>query len=133
MYVPVMSNVVTGVGEQFARCLAAKDAAGLKALLRPEIDFRALTPGKAWEGTDATAIVDDTILGTWFADDRKIVELLSVQTDQIEHLERVGYRFRVTKPDGDFVIEQQAYLEAEGDQITWLRIMCTGFLPVASD
>lgn len=130
-----MSKVVgagVGVGEQFARCLAAKDAAGLKALLRSEIDFRALTPGKAWEGTDGSSIVDDTILGTWFADDRRIVELLSVQSDQVEHLERVGYRFRVTKPEGDFIIEQQAYLEADGDQITWLRIMCTGFLPVRS-
>jgi hypothetical protein len=123
-------DVTVGVGEQFARCLAAKDAAGLKALLRSEVDFRALTPGKAWEGTDASSIVDDTILGTWFADDRRIVELVSVQSDRVEHLERVGYRFRVTKPDGDFIIEQQAYLKAERDQITWLRIMCTGFLPV---
>jgi len=119
------------IGERFARCLADKDAAGLKALLRPDLDFRALTPGRPWEGSDAAAIVDETILGTWFAPERKIVEVLAIDTDTVGTLERVGYRFRVEKPDGEFVIEQQAYLETEGDRITWLRIMCTGFLPTA--
>jgi hypothetical protein len=117
------------IGERFARCLAEKDAAGLKSLLRSDLDFRALTPGRAWEGTDATAIVDETILGTWFEPERRIVEVLAIDCDTVGTLERVGYRFRVEKPDGEFVIEQQAYLEAEGDQIRWLRIMCTGFLP----
>jgi hypothetical protein len=119
------------IGERFARCLADKDAIGLKALLRPDLDFRALTPGRAWEGNDAQVLVDETILGTWFDDDREIVELLAVDTDQVGHLERVGYRFRIEQPDGEYVLEQQAYLEAEGDTITWLRIMCTGFLPTA--
>jgi hypothetical protein len=117
------------MGERFARCLADKDADGLKALLRPDVDFRALTPGRAWESTDANQIVDETILGTWFDDRRDIVELLRVDTDTVGHLERVGYRFRIQQPDGEYVLEQQAYLDAEGEQIKWLRIMCTGFLP----
>jgi hypothetical protein len=37
----------------------------------------------------------------------------------------------VKRPDGEFVIEQQAYLETDGDTISWLRIMCTGFLPAS--
>jgi hypothetical protein len=123
---------MTPIGERFARCLAQKDADGLKALLRSDIDFRALTPGRAWEGTSAAAIVDETILGTWFDPERRIVDVLAIQTDTVGPLERVGYRFRVEKPDGEFVIEQQAYLETEGDQISWLRIMCSGFLPVAA-
>ena len=120
---------MTAIGERFARCLAAKDADGLKALLRTDVDFRALTPGRAWEGVSADAIVDETILGTWFEPERKIVEVLAIDTDTVGDLERVGYRFRVERPDGEFIIEQQAYLETEGDQIRWLRIMCTGFLP----
>ena len=123
---------MTPIGEQFARCLAAKDADGLKALLRSDVDFRALTPGRAWEGTSAATIVDETILGTWFDPERRIVDVLAIQTDTVGPLERVGYRFRVERPDGEFVIEQQAYLETEGEQISWLRIMCSGFLPVAS-
>jgi hypothetical protein len=120
------------IGERFARCLADKDAAGLKALFGSTIDFRALTPGRAWEATDVDVIVDETILGTWFDSDRQIVELVAIQTDTVGTLERVGYRFRVQRPDGEFVIEQQAYLETDGDKIRWLRIMCTGFLPTSS-
>jgi hypothetical protein len=119
------------IGERFARCIADKDADGLKALLRSDLDFRALTPGRPWEGTDANAIVDETILGTWFEPERKIVEVLKIDCDTVGELERVGYRFRVERPDGEFVIEQQAYIETDGDKIRWLRIMCTGFLPTS--
>lgn len=124
-----MYRPLVRIGERFARSLADKDADGLKALFAADVDFRALTPGRAWEGTDAAAIVDETILGTWFAPGRTIVELLHVDTDTVGHLERVGYRFRIEQPDGEYVLEQQAYLESDGDKIRWLRIMCTGFLP----
>ena len=119
------------IGERFARALADKDAAGLKALLRSDVDFRAMTPGKFWEATDVDVIVDETMLGMWFAPERQIDDLLAVDTDRVGSLDRVGYRFKVTRPDGDFVIEQQAYYETDGEQISWLRIMCSGFVPLS--
>jgi hypothetical protein len=118
------------MGDLLARSLAAKDAAALKAILRPDIDFRAMTPGKFWEATDVDGIVDETFLGTWFGSDRRIAEILAVETDEVGSLARVGYRFKVERPDGEFVIEQQAYFETDGETISWLRIMCTGFLPL---
>jgi len=118
------------LGERFARALAEKDAAGLKALLRTPVDFRAMTPAKFWESQDVEAIVDETILGTWFAPDRRITALLSVETGTVGSLDRVSYRFHVVRPDGEFVIEQQAYYRTEATRITWLRIMCSGYLPV---
>ena len=33
-------------------------------------------------------------------------------------------------PDIDF-LEQQAYYETDGDQISWLRIMCAGYQPAS--
>ena len=117
------------VGERFARAIAGKDAAGLKAMLRPDVDFRAMTPGRFWESTDVDVIVDDTILGTWFAPDRRILEVLAVETGVLGSLDRVGYRFRVSLPRGEFIVEQQAYYETDGDTISWLRIMCSGFVP----
>ena len=69
------------MGERFARSLAAKDAGALKAVLRPDVDFRAMTPGKFWEATDVDAIVDETMLGTWFAPERRITEVLAVEID----------------------------------------------------
>ena len=118
------------VGRRFAQALADKDAAGLKALLRPDVDFRAMTPGRFWESSDVDEIVDQTILGTWFDPERQITELVNVDTDSIGSVERVGYRFTVVRPDGDFTIEQQAYYQTDGATIAWLRIMCSGFLPL---
>jgi hypothetical protein len=117
------------VGERFARALADKNGVALKGLLRPNVDFRAMTPSKFWESTDVDVIVDETMLGTWFEPSRRIVEILAVETDTVGSLDRVSYRFRVTRPEGDSIIEQQAYFETDGEQISWLRIMCTGFLP----
>lgn len=120
------------IGERFARALADKDAAALKALLRHDVDFKAMTPGRFWEAHDAEVIVDDTILGTWFDPERRITETLAVDTDTLGSMDRVGYRFQVRRPDGDFTIEQQAYYTTDGERISWLRIMCTGFLPLGA-
>ena len=120
------------LGEQFARAVADRDAAALKALVRSDVDFRALTPAKFWESTDVDVVVDDTILGTWFSPERKITEVLSVEADAVGSLEHVAYRFRVSRPDGEFVLEQQAYFQTVGGMISWLRIMCSGFLPAES-
>jgi hypothetical protein len=120
------------LGERFAQALADKDAAGLKALLRSDVDFRAMTPGKFWEATDVDVIVDETMLGTWFEPQRRITEVLAIESDSIGEMDRVGYRFKVKRPEGEFVIEQQAYYETDGEQISWLRIMCSGFIPVSS-
>ena len=90
------------IGERFARALANKDAAALKALLRTDVDFKAMTPGKFWEAHDADMIVDDTILGTWFQPERRITETLAVDTDTLGSMDRVGYRFQVRRPDGEF-------------------------------
>lgn len=117
------------IGERFARALAAKDSAALKALLRTDLDFKAMTPGKFWEAHDADVVVDETLLGTWFEHERHITETLAVDTDTLGSMDRVGYRFHVRRPDGEFTIEQQAYYVTDGDRISWLRIMCTGFLP----
>jgi hypothetical protein len=118
------------IGDRFAHALADKDAQALKALLEPDVDFRAMTPGKFWEASDVDVIVDETMLGTWFAPDRRIVEVLAVETGRVGSLDRVGYRFKVELPDGDFIVEQQAYYETRDEKISWMRVMCSGFLAV---
>ena len=125
--------MIEHVGERFARALAAKDSAGLKALLSPDVDFRAMTPSRFWESNDVDVIVDETILGTWFTPPRRIAELVAVETGRIGSLERVAYRLIVDRPDGHFTIEQQAYYETDGSAISWMRLMCSGFLPLSLD
>jgi hypothetical protein len=119
------------LSERFVQALADKDSTGLKALLRHDIDFRAMTPSRFWESNDVDEVVDDTIFGTWFDPSREITDVVAVETDRIGSLERVAYRFTVNRPDGRFTIEQQVYYETDGATIGWLRLMCTGFLPLA--
>jgi hypothetical protein len=117
----------TELGERFARTLAAQDADGLKVLLTPHVDFRAMTPGGVAESHDADVVVDEVMLGRWFSPDRTITAVLGIDCDHVGPVDRVGYRFRAELPDGAFIVEQQAYLKTQDDRIHWLRIMCSGF------
>jgi hypothetical protein len=45
------------------------------AQLDPAIDFRGLTPGRAWEASDARGVIDD-ILCQWFEDRDDLEEIL---------------------------------------------------------
>jgi hypothetical protein len=90
-----------------------------------------MTPRDFWEASDADTVVDGILLGKWFEPSDHIVEVTSVETAAIGHRERVGYRFRVHNESGDYMVEQQAYYESEGNQIGWLRVMCAGFVPVS--
>lgn len=118
------------VGERFARAIAAKDAGAITALLGSEIDFRAMTPGRIWEASSPAAVVDDVIFGHWFEPTDRIEAIEAIENDVVVDRERVGYRFRVVNDEGEFIVEQQAYLGVEHDTIAWLRIMCSGYRPV---
>lgn len=117
------------LGERFARALAAKDREGLLSVLAPDVDFRGLTPNSPWEANSAEALVDDVLLGAWFEPSDEIDGLDAVDCDAMADRERVAYRLRVHNADGPFVVEQQAYFTAENGQISWLRVLCSGFRP----
>ncbi|HTK17102.1 MAG TPA: hypothetical protein VL769_11965 [Acidimicrobiia bacterium] len=118
------------IGERFVRAIAARDRRGLLDLLAPHIDFRAMTPGRFWEASSAAEVVDEVILGHWFAPTDRIEAIESIEHDVVVDRERVGYRFRVSNADGEYAVEQQAYLGAQNDVIGWLRIMCAGYQSV---
>jgi hypothetical protein len=118
----------TTLGSEFARALAAKDAVAIRELIHPEIDFRGLTPNRAWEASDRDELIS-ILLESWFEADDEIEALESVETDTVADRERVGYRFSVTNPDGRHLVEQQAYLEDRDGKIAWMRVVCSGFRP----
>ena len=117
------------IGEAYAKAMAGKDYDELRRLLAPAIDFRALTPNRTWEASDAETLISE-IVQQWFDESDEIRSLEDVQTDIVGDRERVGYRFAVHNPEGDFVVEQQAYLMSRDGQIEWMRVMCSGFRPV---
>jgi hypothetical protein len=122
--------VATATGSRFASALAAKDTAAMLELLHPQIEFRALTPRRAWEADDSQAVLE-IIFGHWFEDSDRIEALQSVDTDVVADRERLRYRLAVSNPEGSFLVEQQGYLTAGQDgRIAWMRLVCSGYRPV---
>lgn len=117
------------MGARFARALAAKDKHGLLELLADDVDLRGLTPGRYWEATTSAQAVDEVILGQWFEPKDHIEELSSVSDGDVADRSHVAYRLRIRNPDGDFLVEQQAYYMVENGTITWMRILCSGYRP----
>ncbi len=114
-------------GGALARAMAGKDRPGLLELLADDVDFRALTPGRAWEAGTAHEVAD-ILVGTWFEPQDDIVGLVGVEDGEpVGDTRRVGYRFAVRTPDGDFTVEQQAYYRTEQGRIVHLRLLCSGF------
>jgi hypothetical protein len=121
--------VAPTLGERFARALAAQDGAALRALLDDRVDFEALTPRRHWQATDA-AEVNDIILSTWFGAGVRIDALESVSSGVLPDRLRISYLLRVHNGDGEHLVEQQAYYNTDGERVTWMRVLCSGFRPV---
>lgn len=121
---------MSNAGERFVDALASKDAGALLAVLRPDVDFRGMTPNRFWEATDSGKCVDEILLGAWFEPSENIVKVVEVDTGRVGSRERISYQFLVENPDGQFLVEQQAYFEADDDRIRWLRIICAGYQPI---
>ena len=124
--------MAASLGERFARALAAKDFDRVASLLHPEVDFRGMTPGRFWQASTATQVIDE-VLRSWFEDSDQIEELLRVDTGRVADRQRVAWRLAVSNPDGSFLVEQQAYYETGDGSITWMRAMCSGYRPVSAD
>jgi hypothetical protein len=117
------------LGRSFARAIADRDSDQLLGLLHPEVDFRALTPKRAWEAGDPEGVLE-IVFGHWFQDASRIDALENIESDSFADRERVGYRLAVSKPEGRFVIEQQAYLATLDGRINWIRVVCSGYRPL---
>lgn len=116
------------LGVRLVRAIAGQDREALAALLAPDVRFRALTPGATWEAEDPAGVCD-IVLGTWFAPDRVVTGVRSVQLDQSLPVTQVGYRLAVLRPEGPTEIEQRAMYVADAEHMTALWLCCTGFHP----
>jgi hypothetical protein len=115
------------IAVRFATALAGKDSAALRKVLAPDVDFKGLTPRRFWEATDVDEVLD-VLFGNWFEKQDRIDGLIEMSTDHpVEDTAHFSYRFAVSTPDGPHVVEQQAYYRAVDGQISWLRVLCSGF------
>ena len=117
------------LGTQYATALAAKDFDGIRELLHPELEFKGVTPRKAWEASDADSFVED-VLQMWFGEEYQILSLEHFETDAFADRERIGYRFRAREDGEEFLVEQQVFIGQRDGRIDWMRSTCSGFRPV---
>jgi hypothetical protein len=133
-----MMNAVVGtqagrttetLGARFAHALADMDFVRITDLLEPEVDFRALTPSRAWEAQNADAVISD-VLSVWFSPQRQIETLTAIREDSLADRQLVGYRCTVRTAEGPFIFEQQAYYSTREERIDWMRVLCSGLRPL---
>jgi hypothetical protein len=117
------------LGTDFAHAFAAKDADRIRELVHPEIDFRALTPNRHWEASDQDKLVS-MLFDEWLEDSDEVQGIENVESESFADRERVGYRLAVRCPDGNFLVEQQAYIGERDGKIGWMRVVCSGFRPI---
>lgn len=117
------------LGRAWADAMAAHDLAALRALVSDDVEFRALTPRRAWEADTPDGVVE--IVTQWL-DGAEVSDVVSVVHDVVGDRHHLAYRFRGQRaPDGPFVLEQQAYYEIADGRIAWLRVLCSGYRPDA--
>lgn len=121
---------MTTLGERFARALAAKDAAEVRAVTTPDLDFRAMTPGRFWEAHSHDELVD-VLFANWLEPGDEVVALLSTSAGEVSTRRHVAYRLHLRNTDGDSLMEQQMYYDVTADdRISWARVMCSGFVRI---
>lgn len=117
------------LAERFVHAIAERDRLALEALLRPDVDFRGLTPGRSWEAGSPADVVK-VLLDHWFEETDHIEAITRLERgEDVADVKRVGYRFDVTNDGGPQTVEQQAYYRVSDGRLSYLRILCSGFRP----
>jgi hypothetical protein len=121
--------VAESVATAFVDAIFAGDVARAAALLHPEIDFRAMTPNRVWEAEDRSGV--EAVLRTWLEDpDEEVHAIEATEPSAIVDRVRVGWLVRISDADGPHVFEQQAYVRERDAQIDWMRVICSGWIPL---
>ncbi|KQY56314.1 hypothetical protein [Nocardioides sp. Root140] len=113
----------------FTAAITTRDRARLSALFADDIDFRGLTPHRFWEAHTPDEVAS-VILDHWFEEHDRIVNAHLMDVVTVADTQRMGYLFELETPDGAHVVEQQAYYRTDGERISYLRVLCSGFRPV---
>jgi ketosteroid isomerase-like protein len=121
--------VADRLGEVYVDAVVSGDAELMRGLLADDVDFRAVTPRRAWEAGTPDDVLD-IVLGHWFTPGGGPRELVISSGDRFADRERVSYRMLVHGPDGDTLVEQTAYYTVRDGRIGWMRVACSGFRPV---
>ena len=118
----------TDPGNALIAALAVRDFPRLARVLTPDVRMRALLPPGPIEISGAEAAAAK--FSSWFGN-AEAFELIRSGSDTVADRQHVFYRLRVKKPgDVPKLVEQHLLCALEGDRISTLDLVCTGFRPV---
>jgi hypothetical protein len=124
-----MITTAPGVATALTEAIVAQDLQAAVALLDPEIDFRAMTPNRIWEAQDPAGV--EGVLREWFEDpDEDVHGVEATAPVPIQGTVRVGWLVHISDADGPHVFEQQAYVRERDGRIAWMRVICSGWIPL---
>jgi hypothetical protein len=124
---PGAATTGAGAGPAVVQALAVRDFDKLRSLLDPEIEFRALTPRRAWEATGDAETVG--LFQQWFDPTTVVEQIDDVSSHAVGDRMHLAYRFLGHDDEGPFVVEQHVYFTERDGRIGWMRMMCSGFRP----
>lgn len=119
------------LGRAFATAVAAQDGAALRGLFALPVRFTAVTPRRFWEADTAPGVADEIVLGAWFGPGVEVLALESVEAGELKGLGRFRYRMLVRSDGVTSRVEQSGYVSADEGRIAAMRLVCSGFVPVA--
>jgi hypothetical protein len=117
----------TNLGDVFVTALVDGDTPRLAETLAPGVQMRALIPPGPIEvlGVDEVA----GKFAAWFANAEQLELIRSVSEPVADRL-HVSYRLRVRRAGDPWnVVEQHLLCVHDGDRITALDLVCSGFRP----
>lgn len=69
------------------------------------------------------------MLGHWFGPHCERVRIRGLRRGLVGGRDRVSYRLGIRRAGIDWLVEQQAYFDADTHRIRWMRLLCSGFQP----
>ena len=124
-----MATVESGVAGALVEAIVARDFPRAVALLHPDVDFRAMTPNRVWEADGPEAVA--AVFRAWFEDpDERLEGIEATEPVSIEDTLRVGWLVHISDARGPHVFEQQVYVRERDARIDWMRVMCSGWIPL---
>jgi hypothetical protein len=123
---------MTALGKAFVDALVARDWDAMQDVLDPEVDLRALTPGKVWSATGAKAACAD-VFGVWFPPHEVTERIEGPEFTDVLGRVRADYRLFVrNQKDNVYLVEQRVYLDGE-ERLERVELICGGFRRVPRD
>ena len=115
------------IGIAFAAVVVTRDWPGLSRLLHPEVDYRGLSPARAWLAVGPEQVCG--VLRAWSAEEGHPTALDHLTVEEVSSRHRLTYRlaFDAAGRGAEQVCEHTLYFDLDdARRITFARMMSSG-------